>query len=166
MLKVFLLSCMIGLAFSTTCRDGSFCPGFSTCCLTPRGVGCCPYQNANCCGDGLHCCPYGFQCNSTGGCYGGTVANIIINGGNKETALTFISEEAVAVDSFEDDLKKVLKECIASQNIRDTYEKLLIECHQMRDGVKKCKDLLVELLEKGYLTTMECFRKIGELIIK
>jgi hypothetical protein len=26
------------------------------------GVGCCPYEDAICCGDGVHCCPNGFVC--------------------------------------------------------------------------------------------------------
>lgn len=60
--------CLIIYTNSTICRDGSYCPGFSTCCLTPSGVGCCPYQNAVCCGDGYHCCPMGFIC-GRGTCY-------------------------------------------------------------------------------------------------
>ena len=66
--KFLLVCCILGIVLSTTCRDGSQCPGTTTCCLTPRGVGCCPYTNANCCGDGIHCCPYGYNCNSAGGC--------------------------------------------------------------------------------------------------
>jgi hypothetical protein len=57
----------IGLSTSTVCRDGSQCPGTSTCCLTPQGVGCCPYENASCCSDGVHCCPNGYQCDLSGG---------------------------------------------------------------------------------------------------
>ena len=65
---VILLCTLITYIISTQCKDGSFCPGIQTCCLTPRGVGCCPYPDANCCGDGVHCCPNGYIC-YTGGCY-------------------------------------------------------------------------------------------------
>lgn len=54
---------VINLSLATTCKDGSTCPGTTTCCLSPTGsVGCCPYVNASCCSDGLHCCPNGYQC--------------------------------------------------------------------------------------------------------
>merc|ERR1711957_758763 len=44
-------------------KDGSSCPGNTTCCMSPQGtVGCCPYENASCCSDGLHCCPNGYTC--------------------------------------------------------------------------------------------------------
>jgi len=51
------------------CPDKKFvCPGQSTCCeLTTPGVyGCCPYENAVCCGDHEHCCPYGYTCGEDG----------------------------------------------------------------------------------------------------
>ncbi|GIX86677.1 progranulin [Caerostris darwini] len=49
------------------CPDGqSFCDDTNTCCMMPTGMyGCCPYPNAVCCNDGLHCCPSGTQCDST-----------------------------------------------------------------------------------------------------
>ncbi len=66
MIAMILLA-IVNIAMSTVCRDGSQCPGTSTCCLTPQGVGCCPYENASCCGDGLHCCPNGYNCDVSGG---------------------------------------------------------------------------------------------------
>ena len=45
------------------CEDGSVCPGTETCCkLASGGYGCCPYEEAVCCSDGLHCCPHGTTC--------------------------------------------------------------------------------------------------------
>lgn len=62
------LLALIGTVISTTCQDGSTCPGTTTCCLSPQGsVGCCPYEKATCCSDGLHCCPNGFTCDLAGG---------------------------------------------------------------------------------------------------
>ena len=45
------------------CPDGSSCPGKETCCkLASEGYGCCGYEEAVCCSDGLHCCPHGTTC--------------------------------------------------------------------------------------------------------
>ena len=45
------------------CHDGSSCAGKETCCkLSSGGYGCCPYEEAVCCSDGLHCCPHGTTC--------------------------------------------------------------------------------------------------------
>ena len=45
------------------------CPGWSTFCKAPlsENDGCCPYSNATCCGDGQHCCPAGFKCDTDAG---------------------------------------------------------------------------------------------------
>ena len=61
-----LLISLVGITLSTLCQDGNTCPGTTTCCLTPSGVGCCPYDNATCCGDGLHCCPNSYNCVNNG----------------------------------------------------------------------------------------------------
>ncbi|KAI1896514.1 hypothetical protein AGOR_G00095560 [Albula goreensis] len=49
---------------SVICPGGkSRCPDHKTCCQLPSGVyGCCPYQDAVCCSDHLHCCPGGTTC--------------------------------------------------------------------------------------------------------
>ncbi|XP_020773799.1 granulin b isoform X2 [Boleophthalmus pectinirostris] len=47
-----------------TCPGGrSSCPDDYTCCLLPTGdYGCCPYPNAMCCSDHVHCCPSNTIC--------------------------------------------------------------------------------------------------------
>nr|CBN81737.1 Granulins [Dicentrarchus labrax] len=47
-----------------TCPGGkSSCPDSSTCCLLTSGdYGCCPYPDAVCCSDHIHCCPEGTKC--------------------------------------------------------------------------------------------------------
>lgn len=46
------------------CLDGSSCPDGQTCCQLQSGdYGCCPYPQADCCSDHLHCCPNGYTCN-------------------------------------------------------------------------------------------------------
>ncbi|KAG5854951.1 hypothetical protein ANANG_G00043520 [Anguilla anguilla] len=49
---------------SVTCPDGrSRCQDGSTCCQMISGLyGCCPYPDALCCSDHLHCCPGGTTC--------------------------------------------------------------------------------------------------------
>ncbi|XP_003382695.1 PREDICTED: prestalk protein-like [Amphimedon queenslandica] len=47
-----------------TCSDGNTsCKNDQTCCLLKDGrYGCCNLTDANCCGDGIHCCPNGYSC--------------------------------------------------------------------------------------------------------
>ncbi|KAM4524352.1 granulin b isoform 1-T2 [Odontesthes bonariensis] len=51
-------------AGSVTCPgEKSSCPDGYTCCLLPAGdYGCCPYAEATCCSDHLHCCPSNTIC--------------------------------------------------------------------------------------------------------
>ena len=85
----FALLAIIGTVISTTCKDGSTCPGTTTCCMSPQGaVGCCPYENATCCTDGLHCCPNGYTCDlSKGQC---------VQGANSFLAFVSLNESAPA----------------------------------------------------------------------
>jgi hypothetical protein len=44
------------------------CPDDNTCCqLSSGSYGCCPLPQAVCCNDHLHCCPHGYQCDTTAG---------------------------------------------------------------------------------------------------
>ena len=47
-----------------TCPDGNVCMQYQTCCQMKGGAyyGCCPYKNAQCCKDGIHCCPQNYTC--------------------------------------------------------------------------------------------------------
>ncbi|XP_019379104.1 PREDICTED: granulins isoform X4 [Gavialis gangeticus] len=45
------------------CDDQTSCPDGDTCCRLSTGAwGCCPFAEAVCCSDGLHCCPAGHIC--------------------------------------------------------------------------------------------------------
>ena len=45
----------------------SSCPADSTCCKDNVGTySCCPFQDAVCCGDGIHCCDSGMVCATEG----------------------------------------------------------------------------------------------------
>ncbi|XP_054463078.1 granulin a [Anoplopoma fimbria] len=51
------------------CDDTTSCQDGETCCRTSAtSWGCCPYANAVCCSDMLHCCPTGYTCDDTAGC--------------------------------------------------------------------------------------------------
>ncbi len=121
---IILLCALITYIFSTQCKDGSFCPGIQTCCLTPIGVGCCPYPDANCCGDGVHCCPNGYIC-YTGGCYRQNNHFLTLfkeeNDIPKAELLTpNIEEENSDILKCVEDLKAFLNQLkIAIENIRD-----------------------------------------------
>ncbi|XP_077316143.1 progranulin isoform X1 [Lithobates pipiens] len=53
------------------CDDTSSCPGSTTCCRLASGEwGCCPFSQAVCCSDKIHCCPTGYTC-SGGSCVHG-----------------------------------------------------------------------------------------------
>ncbi|XP_066193103.1 progranulin isoform X2 [Sylvia atricapilla] len=46
------------------CDEKMSCPDGSTCCRLSLGTwGCCPLEQAVCCGDHQHCCPRGYTCN-------------------------------------------------------------------------------------------------------
>ncbi|OQV24029.1 hypothetical protein BV898_01985 [Hypsibius exemplaris] len=49
------------LELKDNCPAGTCDPG-QTCCASDQGWGCCPYANAVCCEDKVHCCPSGFSC--------------------------------------------------------------------------------------------------------
>ncbi|XP_074892312.1 progranulin [Buteo buteo] len=46
------------------CDEETSCPDGNTCCRLSLGTwGCCPLEQAVCCGDHQHCCPRGYTCN-------------------------------------------------------------------------------------------------------
>ncbi|XP_066484930.1 progranulin isoform X2 [Tiliqua scincoides] len=46
------------------CDDRTSCPDGTTCCRLASGQwGCCPFAQAVCCSDHIHCCPQGYTCN-------------------------------------------------------------------------------------------------------
>ncbi len=65
---IILILALIKIALSTTCIDGTQCPGEQKCCATKDGFNCCPYTSGVCCSDMKHCCPQGYTCNAKGNC--------------------------------------------------------------------------------------------------
>ncbi|XP_073428938.1 progranulin isoform X2 [Dendrobates tinctorius] len=54
---------MKGKSTDVNCDDETSCPDETTCCRLESGEwGCCPYEQAVCCSDHLHCCPSGYTC--------------------------------------------------------------------------------------------------------
>jgi len=54
---------LFSLVLTQTCPSG-VCSDHQTCCSSNNdgGFGCCPYSNAECCSDQIHCCPSGYSC--------------------------------------------------------------------------------------------------------
>ncbi|XP_034414313.1 granulin b isoform X10 [Cyclopterus lumpus] len=69
---------------SVSCPDGSSCPDSYTCCLLSSGAyGCCPYAQATCCSDHLHCCPSNTECDLERGiCKEGETLKKIVSASN------------------------------------------------------------------------------------
>jgi len=58
---------MAAEAQAKMCKGGKVkCSDSQTCCRAQvaAGYACCPYQNATCCADKLHCCPQNTECDS------------------------------------------------------------------------------------------------------
>lgn len=65
LISVVVLLAVINYSFSTICKDASFCEGRQSCCRDERGeMGCCRYENANCCQNGSMCCPTNYICDT------------------------------------------------------------------------------------------------------
>ncbi|XP_053190399.1 progranulin-like [Scomber japonicus] len=60
---IWLLVGVCGFVSCIRCPDGGTCPDDKTCCKSLDGYKCCPYPNAMCCADMIHCCASGYQCN-------------------------------------------------------------------------------------------------------
>lgn len=57
------LCLLISTVYNVDCSDGNTCNEGETCCYSKRGQsGCCGYENAVCCSDGVHCCPENTTC--------------------------------------------------------------------------------------------------------
>merc|ERR1711974_67028 len=65
-----LLFLYVSSASSKRCKQDEeySCPDATTCCPLPpgEGIGCCPYPDATCCADKMHCCPHGMSCDVKG----------------------------------------------------------------------------------------------------
>jgi hypothetical protein len=146
---------MINISLATVCKDGSSCPGTTTCCLTPRGVGCCQFTNANCCGDGLHCCPSGYYCNASSQCVKKADTNeflafLSVNPLEEETmkavATTPSVPEAAPADLIKclEDIRPVVKD------VETLYE-------DIKKGDKEAAEqLLLKLAAEGVTLVQDC----------
>ena len=158
----FALLAIIGAVISTTCKDGSTCPGTTTCCLSPQGtVGCCPYENASCCSDGLHCCPNGYTCDlAKGQC---------VQGSNSFLAFVSLSESAPAkttpsLGRFPD--IEHITDCLKDgYDITDDIMRAFGEFKKMtKEGRQNAKFILIETLKKTPNMALDCVKIIEDLL--
>ena len=168
-LLILILLAIISVSLSTVCRDGSSCPGTSTCCLTNVGrVGCCPFENAYCCGDGLKCCPNGYYCVQDG-CRP-----------TKNQFLTFLesSDSIKAADLTQSAPAEVPNETASFPSITDLW-KCLSEVKPFASDVydaiqlwrkgdeeskAKAKELLVKIGIEGVSMAKDCYKVIEEIL--
>ncbi|XP_061199186.1 progranulin isoform X2 [Neopsephotus bourkii] len=58
------LQAFLPKAREVKCDEETSCPSGNTCCRLSSGAwGCCPLEEAVCCKDHQHCCPWGYTCN-------------------------------------------------------------------------------------------------------
>lgn len=60
-------SAVVDVEYKHKCDAQTSCPRDNTCCFMKKlnKWGCCPLPQAVCCGDGEHCCPSGYTCDTT-----------------------------------------------------------------------------------------------------
>ncbi|XP_055079789.1 progranulin-like isoform X2 [Periophthalmus magnuspinnatus] len=57
------LALLVCVVWADECPGGGRCREGQTCCKHPEhGYECCPFDQAECCGDHVHCCPAGMTC--------------------------------------------------------------------------------------------------------
>jgi len=160
---IALLS-IIGSVFSTVCRDGSTCPGTTTCCLTPTGVGCCPYENASCCADGLHCCPSGYRCDLTrSACIADNNSFLAFVALNESTPAK-LTESTPVLASFPSitDLLKCFNDA------KPVAEEIYTAINEYRkgtdEGKQKAKEALIALAKDAVVMGSSCYKVIEEIL--
>merc|ERR1712151_378185 len=153
------LLAIIGTVVSTTCKDGSSCPGNTTCCMSPQGtVGCCSYENASCCSDGLHCCPNGYTCDlAKGQCVRGN-----------DSFLAFVSMKPATttptVGAHFPSIKDLWK---CAEDIKPVAEDVYHAYENYKNGKKsEAIELLKKLLRNQLLWELTAIKLLRKLLEK
>ena len=146
--EILILIIVINFTISTICRDGSTCPGRTTCCLTPRGVGCCPFVDAVCCSDGINCCPHGFIC-ARGTCFSDKPNSLLFLETSDEH---FTPAGKIQLDhsALKSAVRYLIRNCIEINNIEDKFMEYISNC-----GIYNNTDELNCKLALFYLKTGE-----------
>ncbi|CAF2034504.1 unnamed protein product [Rotaria magnacalcarata] len=65
--KIIIRNLSLSLSTIQCSDEKSICPEETTCCeLNDHSYGCCPYRQASCCSDKIHCCQKGYSCDESG----------------------------------------------------------------------------------------------------
>ena len=156
------LLAIIGAVVSTTCKDGSSCPGNTTCCMSPQGtVGCCPYENASCCSDGLHCCPNGYTCDlAKGQCTKGSDSFLAFVSMKESTKKT-----TPQLGAHFPNLKDLLR---CAEDIKpvasDVYHAIVEYKKGTDEGKSNAIALLKKIAEESIPMGTDCYKVIKEII--
>ena len=162
---------VISLTTSTVCRDGSQCPGTTTCCLTPQGVGCCPYANGTCCADGLSCCPNTYNCDiSAGRCVKAAYEFLSFLETEPSTMTSAILSSPIAptveffdfLPNFEGISPADLMKCV--KDIQPVIADVIDIFKGFKDGDKAALEkLILKITADGLTLTNDCWKIIEEL---
>ena len=169
MVKIFIavaLLAIIGTVISTTCKDGSTCPGTTTCCLSPQGVGCCPYENASCCADGEHCCPSGYKCDlARSQCVRGTDSFLSFVSLNESSPAKLFESQPIVTSRGLPNVTDLLK-CLTEGNEVVTHVVEAVKEYKKgtEEGKKKALEILTGLLASGLALGQDCYKVVQELL--
>lgn len=164
MSKLYLLISLsiMAMSLSTICEDGSACRGAQTCCKVDFGYGCCPYENATCCSDQVHCCPNGYTCEE-GDCKRDT--------SNAFLTYLFESTEFGTINKQDEELKGVpsikdLLKCISDIKpvAYDVKEIIELWTKGDADSKKKILEILPRIATEGIAMGTDCYKVIQEIL--
>jgi hypothetical protein len=160
----FILFALFGIIISTTCENKQTCPGTTTCCLSPQGsVGCCPYEKATCCSDGLHCCPNGFTCDLAGGrCAQGNNSFLAFVSLNESTPAVITPAEstvkAASTTTGFFDIIKCLKK--VPSIAKDLFNFIKEKKKNTDEGRANAAEIANNLKQNAIATGIDCVMKI------
>lgn len=152
---------IIGLSLSSICGDGSQCPGVTTCCeISIGGYGCCPFQDATCCDDGVHCCPNGYTCDvEVGSCLKTENSNEFLTflDTNTSESSTLTAPLKVSTPSMADIIA-----CIT--DIKPVVSDVITLVEDFKNGEKSAiTAALLKLATDGYSLGEACYKVITDL---
>ncbi len=163
-LIVLTILALVNLSFSAQCKDNSECPGTTTCCETPKGVGCCPYENAECCIDGQHCCPSSFTCDvKRGRCAKKENRNeflAFVDTTPLESSMHVVVPKSVLRIAAETSNKSDILKCITDAK---PFANDLSQFYNSITSYQEVYEILVKIIKDGFILTQDCLKLIEDL---
>jgi len=163
----FLFLVILKIVTSTTCKDDSICPENSTCCQLKTGYGCCPYENATCCSDGIHCCPNGYKCDTTHGrCVSGKNSYLAFFDLSQPTQMKMSLSSVPYMEFFPEiqNMTNCAKDIYPI--VKDIYHAYKEYRNGSEEGKENSKNLLVKIGEESINLGMDCYKIVETILVK